>query len=75
MEAPDAKTVKVYAVVETTVALPIENLDEYLKSAKFTGAIITGYNQGGIRNVTTKEHIPLTMKALDKALEVMKIRT
>jgi hypothetical protein len=69
MKTPDAKTVKVYAVVETVVELPCENIAEYLKSERFNGAVITGYNLGGIRNVTTKEHIPLTMEALDKALE------
>lgn len=73
MDAPDAKKVKVYAIVETTVILPCETLADYLKTNGFNGAVITGYNQGGIRNVTTKENIPLTMEALDKALEFMRV--
>lgn len=72
MSAPDAKKVKVYAIVETTIQLPCGNIADYLKEERFNGAVITGYNQGGIRNVTTKEEIPLTMEALDKAIEHMK---
>lgn len=71
MEAPDTKFMKIYATVETTVVLPCETLADYLKEGKFNGAVITGYNGGSVRNVTTKEHIELTEAALDAALAQM----
>jgi hypothetical protein len=71
-KTPNAKNMKVYAVVETSVELPCGDISKYLKGEKFNGAVITGYNMGGIRNVTTKENIPLTMEALDRAIEFMR---
>jgi len=43
-----------------------------LRTNRFTGtANLTydaNYNQGGVRRIITKEHIPLTMAELDRVL-------
>jgi hypothetical protein len=74
MQAPTVKKVKIYAVVENVLesrANP-EELHGYLKSNRFSGtATLTydaNYNQGGVRTIITKEHIPLTEEELDRVL-------
>jgi len=74
MQAPTVKTVKIYAVVEQVLesrADPQE-LHTYLHSNRFTGTATlnydANYNQGGVRRIITKEHIPLTMAELDRVL-------
>jgi hypothetical protein len=62
------KSVKTYAVLETTVELknvtPAE-LMEFLKTKKFRGNVTVNYSQGGITNVVTHEHIALSMEQLE----------
>jgi len=74
MQVPRVMSVKVYVVVEQVLesrANPDE-LHEYLRTNRFTGtANLTydaNYNQGGVRRIITKEHIPLTMAELDRVL-------
>jgi len=68
------RNVKIYVVVESVLesrADPRE-LHGYLKANRFSGsATLTydaDYNQGGVRQIITKEHIPLTMAELDRVL-------
>lgn len=68
MNAPTVKSVKVYAVVESTLELPCLNLEAFLREQHFSGNVVIVYNQGGIRSMTTQEHIPVTMANLDRLL-------
>jgi hypothetical protein len=74
MEQPTVKTIKVYAVVEQVLESRCEpqELNDYLRKNRFTGTANFSYdaafNQGGIRTIVTKEHIPLAMSELDKIL-------
>ena len=68
MEGPSVKSVKIYAVIESKVELPCEQLDDYLKNHRFNGTSTIAYKQGGVRTVITKEQIPLTMEQIDKIL-------
>lgn len=72
MEHPTTKAVKVYAVLESVLEVPktfsIAGVFDYLRSNKFKGETKVNCNQGGITNVVTREHIPLTMKELDQLL-------
>jgi hypothetical protein len=65
MSAPTVKRVKVYAVVESVVDAPQDQIDKYLREHKFKGNTTINYSQGGVTNVVTREIIPLTMKQLD----------
>lgn len=68
MATPTVRSVKVYAVVESTVEIrhctPAE-LHEYLRQQKFTGNYTVNHQQGGINNIVTREHISLTAEELD----------
>ena len=66
MEAPNIKSRKVYAVIESTIEIPCEQLEDFLKENDFTGTQTIAYNKGGVRTVVTQEHIPLTFDSLDK---------
>ena len=74
MEAPTVKNVKVYVVVESTLESRCnpQELNDYLRKGRFTGtanfSYDANYNQGGVRTITTKEHIPLDMRELDQIL-------
>lgn len=74
MEAPNVKSVKVYAMIESVLEAHCEpgDLDEYLRANRFTGTAgfeyDANYNSGGLRTVVTKEKIKLTMKELDQIL-------
>jgi hypothetical protein len=74
MGQPTVKNIKVYAVVEAVVESKgnPQELTDYLRKNHFTGTANFTYdaafNQGGIRTIVTKEHIPLTMKELDLIL-------
>ena len=72
MESPTVKAVKVYATLESVLEVPktfsIGGVFDYLRSNKFKGETHVNCNQGGITNVVTREHIPLTMKELDQLL-------
>lgn len=74
MEPPTVKTIKVYAVVEQVLESRCDpqELNDYLRKNRFTGTANISYdanfNQGGIRTIITKEHIPLSMSELDKML-------
>lgn len=71
---PTVKNIKIYAVLEQTLEASADpqQLVEYLRKNRFSGNAEFQYhancNQGGIRSVITKEHIPLTMAELDKIL-------
>lgn len=65
MEAPDRKSVKVYAVIESTVTGSPDDIDAYLRKQKFRGNATINYSQGGVTNVVIKEIIPLSMKQID----------
>jgi hypothetical protein len=66
MGAPNIKSRKVYAVIESTVEMPCEHLDDFLKENDFTGTKTVAFHKGGVRTVVTQEHIPLTLDSLDK---------
>jgi len=68
MNAPTVKRVKIYAIIESVVEAPQEEIDHYLRQNKFRGSATVNYSQGGVTNIVTKEHIPLTMRQLDRAL-------
>lgn len=68
MDTPTVKSVKVYAVIESTIELPSANLEAFLRQSRFSGNVTVAYNQGGIRTVVTQEHIPITMANLDRLL-------
>ena len=68
MEAPIVKSVRVYAVIESTIELPVTNLEGFLRQERFSGNVTVNYNQGGIRTMVTQEHIPITMANLDRLL-------
>ena len=72
MESPTVKAVKVYVTLESVLEVPktfsIGGVFDYLRSNKFKGETHVNCNQGGITNVVTKEHIPLTMLELDRVL-------
>lgn len=70
MEAPIVKSVRVYAVIESTIELPAANLEGFLRQARFSGNVTVNYNQGGIRTMITHEHIPITMANLDRLLSL-----
>ena len=71
---PTVKNVKVYVVLEQTLEASADpqQLVDYLRKNRFSGNAEFKYeancNQGGIRSVVTKEHIPMTMAELDKVL-------
>jgi len=74
LQAPIVKSIKVYAVIEQILESREnpETVHAYLRQGHFTGtANLTydaNYNQGGVRSIVTKEHIPLTMAELDRVL-------
>ena len=70
MKAPIVKRIKVYAIVESIVDKPCEpeELDTFLSENSFTGATAVNYNQGGITNIITKQHISMSMSELDTML-------
>jgi hypothetical protein len=71
---PTVKNIKIYAIIEQTLEASADpqQVVEYLRKSRFSGnaevKYDANYNQGGIRSVVTKEHIPLTMAELDKVL-------
>lgn len=71
-DIPTVKNVKIYAVLESALELPrtfsMETLFAYLRGQKFGGETHVNCNQGGVTNVVTREHIPLTMRELDHIL-------
>lgn len=74
MDAPKVKQLKVFAVIEQTLEpRNSEELANYLRTIRFTGVsdfvAETGYCQGGLRMVKTKEQIPITMEELDEVLK------
>jgi hypothetical protein len=74
MEAPKVKQTKIYAVIEQTLEpRNSQELTNYLRSIRFTGisdfSSEAAYNQGGLRLIKTKEHIPITEAELDEILE------
>ena len=70
MKGPIVKRIKVYAIVESIVDKPYEpeELDTFLSENNFTGATHVNYNQGGITNIITKQHISMSMSELDTML-------
>ena len=74
MGQPTVKQVKVFAVIEQTLEpRNAHELSDYLKGIRFTGlsdfSSEAAYNQGGLRTVKTKEHIPISMEELDEVLK------
>jgi hypothetical protein len=72
MAEPTIQSMKVYAVIESAIALPrgfsIDKFFDHLRDNKFGGETFVNSNQGGITNVVTKEHISITVAELDKVL-------
>lgn len=73
MGQPTVKQTKVFAVIEQTLEPKnSQELTEYLRSVRFTGlsdfTSEAAYNQGGLRTVKTREHIPISMDELDLIL-------
>jgi len=64
MEQPNVKSRKVYAVIESTVEMPCETLEDFLKANRFTGTQTIAYQSGGVRTVQTEERFPLTVEGL-----------
>lgn len=72
MPTPTVRNVKVYAVVESTIEIrhsTLSELHEYLRQQKFAGKYTVNYQQGGITNVVTCEHLALTAEELDFILK------
>jgi hypothetical protein len=74
MEAPKVKQTKVFAVIEQTLEPSnSQELSAYLRNIRFTGisdfSSEAAYNQGGLRTIKTKEHIPISMSELDEILK------
>jgi hypothetical protein len=74
MEAPKVKQIKVFAVIEQTLEPQnSQELSHYLRNIRFTGisdfSSEAAYNQGGLRTIKTKEHIPISMGELDEILK------
>jgi hypothetical protein len=74
MEAPKVKQIKVFAVIEQTLEpRNSSELASYLRTIRFTGisdfSSEAAYNQGGLRTIKTKEHIPISMEELDGILK------
>lgn len=69
MLPPKVKTVKVYAIVESVLESRVDakELHEFLRTQKFRGSVDTSvnFNEGGVTNIVTKQHIPLTMEEID----------
>ncbi len=69
---PTVKGMKVFAVIESVIELPhgfdIGTFFSHLRDNKFGGETHVNSNQGGITNVITREHIPLTVQELDRVL-------
>jgi hypothetical protein len=73
MGKPTVKQTKVFAVIEQTLEpRNSQELADYLRTVRFTGvsdfSSEAAYNQGGLRTIKTKEHIPISMDELDEIL-------
>lgn len=73
MEAPKVKQTKIYATIEQTLEpRNSQELTDYLRTIRFTGisdfSSEAAYNQGGLRMIKTREHIPISMAELDEIL-------
>jgi hypothetical protein len=73
MGQPTVKQTKIFAVIEQTLEPKnSQELADYLRTMRFTGisdfTSEAAYNQGGLRTVKTKEHIPISMSELDEIL-------
>lgn len=80
MGQPAVKQIKVFAVIEQTLEpRDSQELTAYLRTIRFTGisdfSSEAAYNQGGLRTIKTKEHIPITMAELDEILKKRSART
>jgi len=65
---------KIFAVIEQTLEpRNAQELSDYLRKIRFTGlsdfTSEAAYNQGGLRTIKTKEHIPISMEELDAVLK------
>lgn len=74
MGSPTVKQTKVFAVIEQTLEpRNSQELTNYLRNIRFTGisdfSSEAAYNQGGLRTIKTKEHIPISMEELDEILK------
>jgi hypothetical protein len=71
-ETPSIKNMKVFVTIESVLEVSprfsIAKIFDYLRSQKFGGDTHVNCNQGGITNVVTREHIPVTMAELDHLL-------
>ena len=73
MGQPTVKQTKVFAVIEQTLEPKnSQELNDYLRTVRFTGmsdfSSEAAYNQGGLRTIKTREHIPISMSELDEIL-------
>ena len=80
MGQPTVKQTKIFAVIEQTLEpRSSQELSEYLKNVRFTGmsdfTSEAAYNQGGLRTVKTREHIPISMAELDEILAKRNLST
>jgi hypothetical protein len=71
MKVPNRKSVKFYAVMESTIEAPCDptELATFLKNSKFGGNVTIRYVGGGLASVKVIEQFPLTEAKLDKILE------
>ena len=73
MGQPTVKQTKIFAVIEQTLEpRDSQELANYLRTIRFTGisdfSSEAAYNQGGLRTIKTREHIPISMAELDSIL-------
>jgi hypothetical protein len=74
MGRPTVRQTKIFAVIEQTLEpRNAQELSDYLRKIRFTGlsdfTSEAAYNQGGLRTIKTKEHIPISMEELDAVLK------